>query len=50
MWYLLLGMLGFFVIQQPQEAADLVKETGENAQELFSAAGTAFVRFMQSLV
>ena len=45
-----IGFLAFFVMQQPNEAARLVKVTGENAGELFSTAGDAFVQFMKSLI
>ena len=47
---LLLGFGLFFLTQQPGEAAKLVKLTGENAQELFSTAGDAFIEFMTSLI
>jgi hypothetical protein len=48
--FLLLGFGLFFLVQQPGEAARLVQMTGENASELFTEAGEAFVKFMKSLI
>ncbi len=48
--YLLIAFLVFFLVQEPGEAARLVKQTGENAGELFSEAATAFTKFLKSLV
>lgn len=50
MFLTFLAFLAFFVIRQPGEAARLVKVTGENAGELFGAAGDAFVKFMKTLI
>jgi large-conductance mechanosensitive channel len=49
-FFLLIAFMLFFLVQSPNEAAKLVQMTGENAQELFSAAGDAFVRFMKTLI
>ncbi|MEA2434537.1 MAG: hypothetical protein QOG54_1994 [Actinomycetota bacterium] len=49
-FYLLIAFCVVFVIQQPEEAAKLVKATGENAGEWFSAASDAFTKFVRSLV
>lgn len=50
LFFLLIGFGVFFLVQQPGEAARLVKLTGENASELFQAAGDAFVKFMKTLI
>lgn len=50
LFFLGIGFLVFFLVQQPGEAAKLVRVTGENAKELFGAAGDAFVTFMKSLI
>ena len=49
-WYFLLALLVVFVVNQPNEAAHLVKVTGENAKEWFGAASDAFTKFLGSLV
>ncbi len=48
--YLLLAFLVVFLINSPNEAAKLVKATGENAGEWFSTASKAFTRFLSSLI
>ena len=48
--YLLLAFTVVFVVQAPNEAARIVKSTGENAGEWFSTAAHAFTRFVTSLV
>lgn len=48
--YLLLAFLVVFLINSPNEAAKLVKVTGENAGEWFSTASTAFTEFLRSLI
>ncbi len=50
LWYLMAAFLVFFLIQEPGEAARLVKQTGENAGELFSEAASAFTKFLTSLI
>jgi hypothetical protein len=47
--YLLLAFFVVFVVNQPGEAARLVKVTGENAQDWFSTASDAFSKFLGSL-
>ncbi len=47
--FLLLAFFVFFMIQAPNEAARLVKSTGESAGEWFSNAGEAFTEFLKSL-
>ncbi len=48
--YLLGALLIAFLIQSPNEAAKLVKTTGENAGEWFSAAAEAFTTFLRSII
>jgi hypothetical protein len=48
--WLLLAFFVVFLINQPGEAAHLVKVTGENAQEWFSTASDAFTKFLGSLI
>lgn len=47
--YLLLAFFVVFVVNQPDDAAHLVKVTGENAKEWFSTASDAFTKFLGSL-
>lgn len=47
--YLLIAFLVFFLIQEPAEAAKIVKATGENAGDLFSTTAEAFTDFLKSL-
>jgi hypothetical protein len=47
--FLLIGFLVFFLIQAPNEAARLVKSTGESAGDWFATAAEAFTRFLKSL-
>ena len=49
-WYLLLALVVVFVVNQPDEAAHLVKVTGENAKEWFGVASDAFTKFLGNLV
>jgi hypothetical protein len=49
-FYVLIAFVIVFVVQQPEEAAKLVKTTGETAGEWFSAASNAFVKFVRSLI
>jgi hypothetical protein len=48
--FLILALLVVFMVQSPGEAARLVKTTGENAGEWFSAAAESFTKFLSSLV
>ena len=48
--YLLLAFLAVFLINSPNEAAKLVKVTGENAGEWFSTASAAFTEFLRQLI
>lgn len=48
--YLLLAFLVVFLINSPNEAARLVKATGESAGEWFSTASQAFTKFLSSLI
>ncbi len=47
--YLVIAFLVFFLIQEPAEAAKIVKVTGENAGDLFATAAEAFTDFLTSL-
>jgi hypothetical protein len=47
--YLLLALFIVFVVNQPDDAAHLVKVTGENAKEWFSTASDAFSKFLGNL-
>jgi hypothetical protein len=47
--YLLLAFFVVFVVNQPNDAAHLVKITGENAKEWFTTASDAFTKFLGSL-
>jgi hypothetical protein len=49
-FYLLIAFTVVFVVQAPNEAARIVKSTGENAGEWFSTASAAFTRFVSSLI
>jgi large-conductance mechanosensitive channel len=48
--FLLIGFAIFFVVQSPNEAASLVKTTGETAGEWFESAAHAFSEFLTELV
>lgn len=48
--YLLIALLVLFVINSPNEAAKLVKVTGDSLGKWFSAASDAFTKFLGSLV
>jgi hypothetical protein len=48
--WLVLAFLVVFLIQSPNEAAELVKVTGEQAGEWFSTASNAFADFLRSLI
>jgi hypothetical protein len=48
--YLLLAFLVVFLINSPNEAAKLVKVTGEKAGEWFATASSAFAEFLRSLI
>jgi hypothetical protein len=48
--YLLLAFFIVFVVNQPDDAAHLVKVTGENAKEWFSTASDAFTKFLGNLI
>lgn len=50
MWFLLIGFGVFFLIESPNEAARLVKMTGESAGEWLSTAADSLSRFVKSLV
>ena len=49
-FYLLIAFLVMFVIKQPDEAAQLVKATGENAGEWFAQASESFTTFLRNLI
>lgn len=40
----------FFMVQSPDEAARVVRVTGENTKDLLGEAGGALIRFVTSLV
>ncbi len=50
MFYLGIVFLIAFLIKEPGEAAKLVRTTGENAGDLFTAAADAFTKFLTSLI
>jgi hypothetical protein len=47
--YLLLAFCVVFVVNQPNDAAHLVKVTGQNAKVWFTTASDAFTKFLGSL-
>ena len=47
--YLLIAFAVFFLVQSPNEAADVVKVTGEAAGDWFGTAANSLSRFVQSL-
>ncbi|HWC14628.1 MAG TPA: hypothetical protein VG929_08530 [Actinomycetota bacterium] len=50
---LTLGLIAFgvfFLVQEPAEAARLVRATGETAGEWFEAVATSLTRFVKTLV
>lgn len=49
MFFLFIGFAIFFIIQQPAEAAKVVRATGENASDWFGTAAGAFSKFIRSL-
>ena len=48
--WLLTAFAVFFVIQSPNEAATLVKVSGENAGDWFGAAAKSLSTFVKSLI
>ena len=49
-WWLFIAFLVVFLVQSPNEAAKLVKTTGEQAGEWFSTASNAFGDFLRKLI
>jgi large-conductance mechanosensitive channel len=50
MFFLLIAFAIFFVIKSPNEAAKLVKESGQSAGEWLSTAADSFSTFLKSLI
>lgn len=50
MFFLLMGFGIFFVINSPNEAAKLVRETGQNAGDWLGTAAESFSKFLKSLI
>ncbi len=50
MWLMVIGFGIFFLIESPNEAAKLVKMTGESAGEWLSTAANSLSKFVRSLV
>jgi hypothetical protein len=47
--WLLVGFFVFFMVQSPSEAADVVRTTGQNVGDIFSATANAFSDFLSDL-
>jgi large-conductance mechanosensitive channel len=50
MFFLFVAFAIFFVVKSPNEAARIVRETGESAGEWLSTAADSFSKFIKSLV
>lgn len=50
LFFLFIAFAIFFVVKSPNEAARIVRETGESAGEWFSTAADSFSKFIKSLV
>ena len=50
MFYMFIAFCVFFVIQSPNEAAKLVKVTGEHAGDWLTTAANSLTKFVKSFV
>ena len=48
--FMVIGFAIFFLVQSPEEAARLVKQTGESVGDLMGTAASSLSRFVKSLV
>jgi len=49
LWFLAVGFVIFFILQSPEEAAELVKEALTFARDVVDSAASAFATFIRSL-
>ncbi|MBW3602041.1 MAG: hypothetical protein KY434_04985 [Actinobacteria bacterium] len=49
LWVLVVGFAFFFILQSPQEAAELVREALAFTRDVIDSAATAFAEFIRNL-